>query len=82
MSLKSQLDTIRAGAEKMIPPDKYATMQRATATLRATGILDSVLGVGARLPAFSLPNTRGETLSSGDLLGRGPVVLTVFRGHW
>lgn len=82
MTLKTQLDTIRAGAEKMIPPDKYAVMQRATAALRATGILDSVLGVGARLPAFSLPNTRGETISAGDLLGRGPVVLTVFRGHW
>ncbi len=82
MSLSQKLDEIRAGAEKMIPPDKFALMARATAELRASGIMDGVIQVGARLPAFSLANSRGERVSSQDLLQRGAVVLTVFRGHW
>jgi hypothetical protein len=34
------------------------------------------------LPPFSLTNMRGVTVTSGELLKRGAVVLSVFRGHW
>ena len=38
MSLKDKLDEIRSGGMKMIPADKLAIMQKATADLRASGI--------------------------------------------
>ena len=82
MSLETKLAAIREGAKAKIPADMLATMHRATDALRASGILNSVLKVGAQLPAFSLQNARGATVSSSDLLQRGPLVLTVFRGHW
>ena len=82
MSLKDKLDEIRAGAARMIPPDKLALMLAATDALRRSGILDGVIKVGQRLPAFALPNAHGETVSSTALLAQGPLVLTVFRGHW
>lgn len=31
--------------------------------------------VGDRVPDFSLPDQEGKTVSSGDLLGKGPVVI-------
>ena len=31
---------------------------------------------------FALGNARGQVVRSADLLNRGTVVLTVFRGHW
>lgn len=40
------------------------------------------LKVGETAPGFSLMNARGETVSLADLLARGPVVLTFYRGAW
>ena len=82
MSLAEKLDALREGAKKRVPEEKRAIMGRATADLRASGILDRVIGVGDGLPAFSLTNARGQPVQSADLLGTGAVVLTVFRGSW
>ena len=82
MSLSQRLDAIRAGAAKQIPPEVYAEMGRATRELTESGIMDSVLPVGSRLPGFALVNQNQETVSSAALLASGPLVLTVFRGSW
>ncbi len=82
MSLEDKLAEIRAASAKRMPEDKRAIMGRATRDLRDSGIMDGVIKVGDTLPAFSLSNADGETVSSADLLARGAVVLTVFRGHW
>jgi peroxiredoxin len=57
-------------------------MHRATEDLRAAGILNSVIKVGDRLPPFALKNAFGQDVRSSELLARGPLVLTVFRGSW
>ncbi len=80
--LAEQLETIRLGADKRIPPEKRAIMHRATADLRASGILDRVIKVGDPLPPFALKNAFGQEVRSADLLATGPLVLTVFRGSW
>ncbi len=82
MSLEDKLAEIRAAGAKRIPEDKRAIMGRATQELRDSGIMDGVIRVGDTLPAFSLANAHGEVVSSADLLAKGAVVLTVFRGHW
>ena len=82
MSLKEKLDEIRSGGMKMIPADKRAIMHKATEDLRASGIVDKVIKVGSPLPAFELTNMRGAIIASRDLVGRGAIVLSVFRGHW
>ena len=80
--LAEQLETIRQGADKRVPPDKRAIMHRATADLRASGIMDRVIKVGDPLPPFTLKNASGQEVRSEDLLATGPLVLTVFRGSW
>ena len=57
-------------------------MGAATKELAESNIMDGVIKVGDRLPAFSLPNSFDETIESSELLAAGPVVLTVFRGVW
>jgi hypothetical protein len=64
MTLAERLDTIRQGADKRIPPDKRAIMHRATDDLRSSGILDGVIKVGDRLPAFALKNVFGREVRS------------------
>ena len=80
--LAEQLETIRQSVDNRVPPDKRATMRRATADLRASGIMDQVIKVGDWLPPFTLKNASGKEVRSEDLLAAGPLVLTVFRGSW
>ena len=82
MSLEDKLAALRAASKQRIPADKLAEMHAATAALRGSGLVQRAIQVGSRLPPFALANARGETVASADLLARGPVVLTVFRGHW
>lgn len=82
MSLKEKLDAIREASSKRIPSDRQAIMHRAIAELRASGILDRIAKVGQRMPAFAGNAHDGRSISSSDLLSRGPLVLSFFRGHW
>ncbi len=82
MSLKEKLDAIREASAKRIPADKLAIMHAATADQKASGAADHALEVGATLPPFELANQDGETVRSAELLARGPLVLTVYRGVW
>ena len=82
MSLEEQLAKLRAAAATRIPEEKRAVMGQATKELRASGIMDGVIKAGDPLPAFALKNADGKEVASSDLLAKGTVVLTVFRGHW
>ena len=57
-------------------------MGAATKELAESNIMNGVIKVGDRLPAFSLPNSFGETIESSELLAVGPAVLTVVRSVW
>ena len=82
MSLENKLAAMREAAGKRIPPDRLAIMHRATEDLRRSGILDRIVKVGAKMPAFALANHDGRRISSDDVLARGPMVLSFFRGSW
>ena len=82
MSLAERLDAIGEEAKKRVPEEKRAVMARTVEVLRASGIMDGVARVGSRLPELRLTNPRDEEVGSSDLLSRGAVVLTVFRGSW
>ena len=57
-------------------------MDRATAELKATDILDGVPGVGDPTIDFALPNLEGGTIRLSSLLTKGPAVVSFFRGRW
>jgi len=82
MSLEAKLAAMREAAAKRIPPDRLAIMHRATEDLRQSGILDRIVKVGAKMPAFALANHDGRRISSDDVLARGPMILSFFRGSW
>ncbi len=82
MSLEQQLAVIREGATKRIPADSLAIMHRATVRLQQSGLAERAIGVGDQMPDFSLRAETGNEVRSSDLLTRGPLVLTFFRGVW
>jgi len=82
MTLTETLQSIREASAKRIPPERAAIMHRATEELRASGIMDRVIRVGDKLPAFALPNSYGQEVRSAEVLAKGPLVLTFYRGAW
>ncbi|MGH8516966.1 MAG: peroxiredoxin-like family protein [Panacagrimonas sp.] len=83
MSLQDRLDAFKADFEgNKAPPEAVAIMHRATAELAASGQAQRALKVGAMLPAFTLSDSEGRTVSSAELLAQGPLVITFYRGVW
>ncbi len=82
MGLETKLQEMREASAKRIPADTLKVMHRATQQLRDSGIMDGVVKVGDPLPPFALSNAQDIEVKSADLLDHGPLVLTVFRGHW
>lgn len=83
MSLQDKLDALKVKFEtSMAPPEVVAVMHRATDELIASGQAERALKAGDRAPAFTLPDPEGKPLSSQDLLAKGPLVVTFYRGAW
>ena len=87
MTLQAKLDAFKADFEAGKPPYKVPysvieTMRRATAELIASGAAERALKAGDKLPAFNLSDPEGKAVSSSDLLARGPLVISFYRGVW
>lgn len=82
MSLEKKLAEVRKSAQERIDPDALAVMHGATRKLIESGRAEEAVGAGDRLPSFELPDTEGRSVSSQNLLDRGPLVVTAYRGVW
>lgn len=84
MSLKEKLDAMRIAKDegRIFPPDVVALMHKSTAELVGSGQAEQALKAGDPAPRFVLPNANGALASSHDLLAKGPLVLTFYRGIW
>ena len=82
MTLQERLDAMREASKTRIPAEARAIMQRSIDELRASGIMDRVARVGQAAPGFTLPDANGRSIHLADLVDRGPVVLSFYRGRW
>ncbi len=82
MTLNEQLHAIKEKSRERIPAAAREIMERAIEDQRRSGALDRVVKVGQRAPDFTLPDASGRSVHLADLLTRGPVVLSFFRGRW
>ena len=81
-TLSEQLAEYRASWRARVPADRQALMDQHIAHLAATGIDRSAKQVGDRAPAIRLRDQHGEDFDIADLLAKGPVVVTFYRGGW
>lgn len=87
MSLQAKLDAFKADFEAgkppyNVPPSVIEIMHRATAELVASGIAEKALKAGDKAPLFTLDDPEGHPVSSTDLLAKGPLVISFYRGVW
>ena len=77
LTLKEKLDALRVR-----DPVWKARYDVLVQRLRDAGIGEGALKVGDPCPEFVLANAEGALVSSTDLLAKGPVVLSFYRGKW
>lgn len=82
MTLKQRLDAVRADFESKVPPEALRVMHASTEQLVASGQAQHALRAGDRAPAFVLPGEDGALISSSELLAKGPLVVSFYRGIW
>src|SRR5471032_192936 len=87
MTLQAKLDAFQADflAGKPpynAPPEVHVVMKRATAELIASGLAERALKVGDKAPVFTLDDPDGNPVSSAELLAKGPLVVSFYRGVW
>ena len=87
MALQDRLDAFKADFRSGRPPynvtrERIETMDRATAELIESGQAQRALKAGDAAPAFILRDADGKEVSSRELLARGPLVISFYRGVW
>jgi peroxiredoxin len=87
MTLQAKLDAFKADFEAgkppyRVPPSVIETMRRATGELIASGAAGRALKAGDKAPAFILNDADGGPVSSAELLAKGPLVVSFYRGVW
>jgi peroxiredoxin len=87
MSLQDRLDAFKSDLENGRLPFKPTAQQlegmhRATAELIASGQAQRALKAGDKAPDFVLNDPDGKPVASRDLLAKGPLVVSFYRGVW
>jgi len=87
MTLQAKLDAFKADfkggkAPYFAPPEIHPIMERATAELIASGLATRALKAGDKAPVFTLNDPEGRPVSSAELLAKGPLVISFYRGVW
>jgi peroxiredoxin len=84
MRLQEKLD---AFTDKLIQSGRFPaavleTLHRSTEEVIASGQADRAVKAGEIAPEFVLPDPDGNPVSSRQLLAKGPLVVTFYRGVW
>ena len=87
MTLQQKLHDFKAHFESGGPPRDAAKavieiFHRATEELRQSGLAERALKTGDSGADIHLNNQDGNSIHSAELLAKGPLVITLFRGHW
>jgi peroxiredoxin len=87
MTLQAKFDAFKADFEAGKPPYRVPrsvieVMHRATADLNASGLAGRAKKIGDQAPSFSLKDSEGNIVSSAELLARGPLIVSFYRGVW
>src|ERR1700678_216154 len=87
MALQDRLDAFKADFVSGRLPFKPTSevldaMHQATAQLIESGQAQRAKKAGALVPEVSLPDSDGKPASSRELLAKGPLVVSFYRGVW
>lgn len=82
MSLQEKLDGFKAKFKTMAPEGAFDTFARSTQELIDSGQAERAIKAAEKVPNFVLADSDRNDVALKDLLAKGPVVLTFYRGVW
>jgi peroxiredoxin len=82
MSLTEQLQSKADASKAKSPKEVKAIMAKAIADLKASDVMKKALKKGDQIPEFSLEDINKGKVNSKDLLKKGPLVISFYRGGW
>lgn len=82
MALQTELNGVFSNFSQNGPKDVVQTIEKSLADFKTSFDPKSTIQVGDALPPFTLPNAVGQEVSSADLLAKGPLLITFYRGEW
>ena len=80
--LRDKLNAMSAASAEKVPPETLSKMMQAKEALGNTDILQRAIKVGEIFPAFHLADANSKRVGSQELLQKGPMLITLFRGVW
>ena len=82
MKLQEKLIAMKKESSVGRPPEVVEVLVGEIKKLVQSGIADNAIKTGEVLPEFTLPDEKGNVVSSRDLLARGPLAVSFYRGVW
>ncbi len=82
MTLKQDIDAFITETAGRLPPALVADLQKSIDDVKRSGIADLALAVGDIAPEFTLPNSSRRLIAVADLVRRGPLIVSFYRGAW
>ncbi len=82
MKLQDTLDAMKKKSIAGMRSEIIAPYLKETEKMVQSGIADEAIKVGETLPEFELPDEKGNLVSSKELLTKGPLAVSFYRGVW
>jgi peroxiredoxin len=82
MSLTTQLQSLHDNFHANGPPQITSVIQEATNDFTSSFDHSGTIKVGDTLPPFRMSNALGKEVTSQELISKGPLLLTFYRGEW
>jgi peroxiredoxin len=82
MSLQTELNAFQAAWKQRAGSEFAAIIAADNEALLRSGLVERALPAGAKFPDLTLANARDGQTRIYDVLARGPLVITFYRGGW
>ena len=82
MSLATDLSPLKEGAHARMPKEHSHAISKSIEDFMQTWNPANAINVGQAFPEFSLPDATGKQVSLKELLAKGPLLISFYRGGW
>lgn len=80
--LAKQIEELNHTLSSQLPKEVLHVFEKSIEDLKNRNLEESSCKVGDKMPEFSLPNHKGQMISSAEILKKGKMILAFYRGNW
>ena len=81
-TLAQQIDELNQNLAQQVPTEILTSFSQSIADIKKLQLEDNCIQLGEIFPNFKLQNTTNQVVELNDLLQKGPVIISFFRGSW